>query len=490
MRPSLAATFQIASRSYRQMFGLDSIDLEAVYRRLPIPLQHVGCSLVGWHTERTRYGHAFQRIFHEAVARTYWSPEQLAVFRDRRLSDHVEHAVLTTSFYRDRFGDAGLVPTEIRSVRDLESLPVLTKTEAQGHSAELSSSVPPTRETRMAHTSGTTGGALLFRVTTTAILEQWATWWRYRSWHGIRKGTWCALLAGRSVVPATQTEPPFWRINYPGRQLLFSGYHMSPKNLSTYVDELRRRRPPWLHGYPSLLALVATYLLEVGADLGYEVRWVTTGAENLLPQQAAVIERGLGVRPIQHYGLAEGAANMSQCELGTLHVDEDFAAVEFIPVGNEGLHRIVGTNFTNPATPLLRYDTQDLALLGDGASCECGRAGRIVERIDGRLEDYVVLRNGVRIGRMDHIFKDMVNIREAQIHQERRGEITIRVVRGEAYGGNDEALILRETVKRVGTETKVTIEYFDTLPRSASGKLRFVVSDLPEASIEEPAVPA
>jgi phenylacetate-CoA ligase len=191
------------------------------------------------------------------------------------------------------------------------------------------------------------------------------------------------------------------------------------------------------------------------------------------------------VRPIQHYGLAEGVANISQCELGSLHVDEDFAAVEFVPIGHEGLHRIVGTNFTNPATPLLRYDTQDLALLQDGASCECGRAGRIVERVDGRLEDYVVLRNGVRVGRMDHIFKDMVNVREAQIYQARRGEITIRVVRGEQYGGDDEDAIVRETVKRLGTETEVTIEYLDELPRTATGKLRFIVSDLAEASIED-----
>jgi phenylacetate-CoA ligase len=471
------------------MFGLDSLDLEAVYRRLPIPLQHVSCSLVGWRTERTRYGHAFQRILEEAVARTYWSSEQLEALRDRRLVAHIEHAVHTRPFYRDRFRDAGLVPTEIRSMTDLALLPVLTKAEAQEHIAELSA-VTPTRETQMVHTSGTTGGALRFGVTMTAIREQWAIWWRYRSWHGIRKGTWCALFAGRSIVPAAQTEPPFWRVNLSGRQLLFSGYHMSPQNLSAYVRELRRRRPPWLHGYPSLLAVVATYLLESGADLGYDVRWVTTGAENLLPQQAAVIERALGVRPIQHYGLAEGVANISQCELGSLHVDEDFAAVEFIPVGQDSLHQIVGTNFTNPATPLLRYNTQDVAVLRDGASCECGRAGRIVERVDGRLEDYVLLGNGVRIGRMDHIFKDMVNIREAQIHQTRRGEITIRVVRGEAYRSDDEQALLRETVKRVGTETKITIEYLDALPRSPTGKLRFVVSDLAEASIEGlPAAP-
>jgi phenylacetate-CoA ligase len=170
-----------------------------------------------------------------------------------------------------------------------------------------------------------------------------------------------------------------------------------------------------------------------------------------------------------------------------MHVDEDFAAVEFVPVGSDGTHRIVGTNLTNRATALLRYDTQDIATVQPGATCACGRPGRIVERIDGRLEDYVVLHNGARIGRMDHIFKDMINIQEAQIRQVRAGELTIRVVRASAFDDRDEQELLRETAKRVGPETIVNVEYVKSLPRTPTGKLRFVVSQIPGASIEDPA---
>jgi phenylacetate-CoA ligase len=463
--------------------GTHSLDLEAIYQRLPITLQHAGCSLVGWRTERTRYDDTFARIFEEALARSRWSVEDVATFRDRRLVAHLERAVQTSSFYRRRFQDAGLAPSDVRSMADLASLPILAKDEVQDHIEDIVSTGMSGTRTRLVHTSGTTGGALRFPVTARAVQEQWATWWRYRSWHGIRRGTWCALFAGRSVVPSSQKEPPFWRVNYPGRQLLFSGYHLSPTNLPAYVGELQRRRPPWLHGYPSLLALIAAHLIEADADLGYQVRWVTTGAENLLPHQADLLERAFAVRPIQHYGLAEGVANLSQCELNSLHVDEDFAAVEFVPTGRGNAYRIVGTNFMNPATPLLRYDTQDVAALRDDGSCACGRPGRVVERVDGRLEDYVVLGNGARIGRMDHIFKDMVNIREAQIHQDRPGEITILVVRGRAFDRGDEQVLLRETKKRVGDGARVGIAYVDSLPRSPTGKLRFVVSELTEASI-------
>jgi len=264
---------------------------------------------------------------------------------------------------------------------------------------------------------------------------------------------------------------------------MFSAYHMSPTNMGDYVDELRRRRPPWLHGYPSLLVLLAAYILESGADLGYKVRWVTTGAENLLPQQADVIERAFGVRPKQHYGMAEAVANFSECEYGALHVDEDFAAVEFIPNSDGPGFRVIGTNFTNLATPLLRYDVQDIVTLTEG-KCPCGRPGRIVSHIDGRYEDYIILKNGTRLGRMDHIFKDMVNVREAQIYQKIPGEIIIRVVRGPKYTEANEKTLFQETRKRVGSDTKIYIEYVDHLKRSKTGKLRFVISEIDQGKLE------
>jgi phenylacetate-CoA ligase len=183
--------------------------------------------------------------------------------------------------------------------------------------------------------------------------------------------------------------------------------------------------------------------------------------------------------------MAEAVANISECDRGILHIDEDFAAVELVP-RDSGAYTVVGTNFTNPKTPFLRYEVEDVVTLEPGMTCTCGRPGRVVARIDGRLEDYVVLKNGARIGRMDHVFKDALNVREAQIRQSRPGAITIHVVRMPGYTERDEQTILLETKKRVGNETDVKLEYVDRLERSPIGKLRFVVSEIPEGSLERP----
>ncbi|HUT11604.1 MAG TPA: hypothetical protein VMY42_13980, partial [Thermoguttaceae bacterium] len=146
-------------------------------------------------------------------------------------------------------------------------------------------------------------------------------------------------------------------------------------------------------------------------------------------------------------------------------------------------YRILGTNFSNTATPMLRYDTMDIVALSD-APCSCGRPGRIVQSIDGRCEDYVVLKNGTQVGRIGRIFMHVVNIREAQVYQKEAGEVFIRVARSDGYTAQDEKNLLREARLRLGEDARIHIEYHDRLERSAAGKLRMVVSDLKRGRME------
>jgi len=457
------------------------MNLERFYLQLPIPLQNLSCTVEGLRIQQKRYGAAFRRELAEVERRSKLSHDEICELRDRRLRAFVAHCVATVPYYRETFRTLGVRAEEIRGINDLRLLPVLTKTTVQERCSEFISAIASSYSCDMVHTSGTTGGGLRLLATREAIHEQWAIWWRYRRWHGIEPGTWCAYFGGRSLVPAAQSTPPFWRTNLAGRQLFFSAYHLTPANLKFYADKLRSARLPWLHGYPSLMALLAAFIVDSGFELGYQPKWVTIGAENLLPQQAEIMQRAFGVRPIQHYGMAEAVANISECPQGNLHVDEDFACVEF--AGEHSERRVIGTNLSNYATPLLRYDAQDIICVGD-RFCDCGLPGRIVESIDGRQEDYVMLKNGARIGRLDHVFKDMVHVREAQIVQQEPGNIRVRVVRGSGYSEADEKQLQREFAQRLGAGAEIEIECVDQLPRTRSGKLRFVISEMRDNQLQ------
>ena len=459
------------------------MDYEKIYLGLPTPAQNLVCSLKGWQVEHERYGPGFRAALQAAEQRTFWPAEKLKEFQNARLREIVAYAARHVPWYRRAFAEHRVPVAHVRSIDDLaEYLPVLTKEEIQAHTSDFfSDEIPPSRRVPM-RTSGTTGGGLRFFGTSETSDETWACWWRYRRWHGIQLKTWCGLFGGRSIVPPAQTSPPFWRINYPARQVLFSAYHATAHNLDSYLLEIQRRRLPWLHGYPSQLALLAERALSSGIDLRAHLRWITIGAENLLTLQADLITHAFGVAPIQHYGQNEAVANISECPERRLHVDEDYSAVEMLAESPAGPFRVIGTALYNKATVMLRYDTQDLVAHLPNEECKCGRSGRVVAQIDGRREDYVVLANGARVGRMDHIFKDMVNIREAQIAQRRDGTLTFRVVRRSSYNDDDERRLLEEARRRLG-DTDIALEYVDALPRTATGKLRFVISEMEQGQL-------
>ena len=458
------------------------MDRESLYLRLPTPVQNWVTTLEGWRIQRSRFNSEFDRLFSQYRERGAWSEARIVEFRDRRIRESVQHAAATMSHYRDLLRRLAIRPEEIRTLADLGRLPILTRPEVQAAPASFVSDVIPRHASQTCHTSGSTGAGLHFPATGRALREQWAAWWRCWSDHGLGPGTPCLQMGGRSVVPLRQQDPPFWRYNRAGRQIIFSAYHLNRQNAPRYLEEMRRSRAPWLHGYPSMVSLIAGFALDLGIRL--ELRWVTLGAENVLPHQVEAIRVAFGVEPVQHYGMAEGAANISQCLRGRLHVDEDFAGVEFVPLEGDQ-YRIVGTNFSNPAFGFLHYDVGDIATV-TGRTCDCGRPGRVVDAIDGRKEDFVITRRGARLGRLDHVFKDLTRVREAQITQSEPGRMTIWIVRADGYEEKDEQALRAEVLKRVGEEVAFDIRYTDAIARTSRGKLRFVVSTVAEGRIEPP----
>lgn len=453
------------------------MDFELLYAQLPIFLQNATVSAQGFKINRWRYGGNYDHVLADCVRRLDLDADALRAYQTSRLAMLFRSAA-ETPFWKQRFREYGIDANGSDPFVEIQKLPILTKGEIKAHVAQITNRSFPPRELIARHTSGTTGSGLVFTGTRLSEQETWAVWWRYRLLHGIARDSWCGYFGGRSVVPAKQTEPPFWRTNYPGRQVMFSAYHLNQETAVSYLDCLRRRKVSWLHGYPSVLSLLASFVVDRSLEPIRSVRIVTTGAESLSEAQRSQIQRAFRAKVAEHYGQAEAVANISQCEAGSLHVDEDFSLVEFEPVGTEpGRYRIIGTNWVNPAFPLFRYDTGDVATLNEHATCACGRIGRIVSQIDGRIEDYLVLPNGSKIGRLDHIFKDCINVREAQIYQGRDGKITFRIVKGDNYSTADHRQLEGEIRKRLGADVDFDMEYCAEITKTGSGKLRFVVSD-------------
>lgn len=103
---------------------------------------------------------------------------------------------------------------------------------------------------------------------------------------------------------------------------------------------------------------------------------------------------------------------------------------------------------------------------------------RVFKAFEGRLEDKVITPEGTKISRFDYIFKNTPGVREAQIVQEKVGEIIIRVIpRSENWDG-DKQRLLENVCAYISPTIAVKFEQVEALERTNTGKFKAVVSKL------------
>jgi len=457
-------------------------ELTALYGAAPWWAQNLLCSAEGLRLRRQRFSGEFDDRLAYARIREQWTTAQLEARRTARLRAMLVHAERNVPYWREVMRASGIVPARIGHVSEIEALPITSKDLILREGDRMRATSVPHDETHapvQLQTSGTTGAGMRFLLSTGAVREQWAVCWRYRMWHDLQPRTWCAQLGGRLIVPVGDREPPFWRINFPGRQLLLSCYHLGPATAEQYLRAIADHDIPWIHGYPSMVTVLADAAASANIRLP-ALRWVTLASESVSAVQRERIERGFGVVPREHYAQTEAVANFSECPAGRLHVDEDHACVEFVQHARDAfgmqMYRVIGTSLDNWHQPFIRYDTGDLVVLDD-APCSCGRPGRIVREIDGRREDAILLADGTIVGRADHIFKALEFIREAQIRQPRLGHVELHVVPRGTWTPGHEAELVASARERLGAATTIEVHTVDHIARTAAGKLRMVVRE-------------
>lgn len=449
-----------------------TMSLMDVYNRLPVFAQNIAFSVAGASIQRTRYGAGFRRMLEEFESHKNWSQDQLFEWRDEHLRKLIDHAYHTVPYYHNLMDEGGINPQSIKSAEDLVRLPILTKDMVKENPSAFVSSKTKDMKILHVHTSGTTGSSFQFASNLECQQAQFACFWRFYRQHGLEIGTWQAQFSSRNVVPKRTIKPPFWRIDKPGKRYYMSAFHESPDNLKWYYEIISEQRFEWISGYPSLMTLLAQWMNERGLKFDF-VKAVTCGAENLLEHQASAINRAFGVQPVQTYGQTENVAIFSEQPDGKILVDEDFSVVEFLPIKGIKESLVVGTCLFNYATPLIRYCTRDIVSVS-GA----GGQRREILSLDGRSEDYLVMPDGTKIGKLDHVFKDTPHFKEAQIYQHEDYSVSLRVVGDPHSCIEDEKIALKALRDSVGDAVSVEFEYVPALERTNSAKLRFVVSEV------------
>ncbi|MGH9908444.1 MAG: phenylacetate--CoA ligase family protein, partial [Pyrinomonadaceae bacterium] len=270
-----------------------------------------------------------------------------------------------------------------------------------------------------------------------------------------------------------------WRENSAMQQTIFTMHHITKPKIAAIVERLNRGRFAYYSGYPSVLFVLAELIREGGHSIDSPPRVVFTGAENLYDNQRRLISEVFKAPVTDEYGFSEGCGNASRCEADLFHEDFEYGILE--PLNKERIGsqtsrgQIIATGFGSYGMPFIRYDVGDIGTWKD-TSCTCGRWSKVLTKIDGRFEDYVLTPEGRKILRFDYIFKDTQNVRDAQVVQKEPGTICLRIVPRPGYSASDEHILKKEIKDGVSAKLSVEFEYVKEIEREANGKFRAVRS--------------
>jgi len=449
---------------------------ERVYYASPVWLQNVLVSAYGYHLYRKRYQGAFQDILALLRQSRNWNCQEAEAWQAEKLHDMVRHCRQNVPFYQKLFADYGLNERDFTSVLDVRKLPILQKDTLRHDTALFRS--PGEKSYMRQHTSGSTGTPLALEVDEYTYKMAMALLVDHEEAHGVPMGTPRATFAGRMVQPANRLSPPFARYNRAENQMVFSSYHLNSNTFPWYAKELAHFHPWELIGYPSAISDLASYYLNTGTNPGFRPKAVVTNSETLLSWQKENIEQAFDCPVYDYYGTAEYVLFAGQERDGRYRLNPLLGITEVLNNADEPASegRLIATTLTNRVMPLLRYEVGDS---GVAVSASMNQSiTHELERINGRIDDYIETPDGRRIGRLDHVFKGITTLTEAQIVQNSRKTCTVYVVTSGTLSIDVVSKIEKNFRARVGNEISISVEQIKSIPRGPNGKFKNVVRSL------------
>ena len=324
--------------------------------------------------------------------------EQILAWQNERLVKQVRHVWDNVPYYRKKMEEKGVTPDDIKGVDDLHKLPFLTKADLRDAYPYGLMGKPLADCVRIQSTSGTTGRRVV------AFYTQ----------HDIDLWEDCCA---RAIVAAGGTKEDVVQVAYgyglfTGGPGLNGGSHrvgcltlpMSSGNTERQLQFMTDLETTILCCTPSYAAYLAESIHEMGLRDKIKLKAGIFGAEAWSEEMRHDIEKNLGIKAYDIYGLTEtsGPGVSFECSEQTgMHINEDHFIAEIIdpetgevlPEGSKG--ELVFTAITKEAFPLLRYRTRDICILSR-KPCSCGRTHVKMSKPMGRSDDMLIIK-GVNV---------------------------------------------------------------------------------------------
>jgi phenylacetate-CoA ligase len=149
----------------------------------------------------------------------------------------------------------------------------------------------------------------------------------------------------------------------------------------------------------------------------------------------------------------------------------------------ESENRLLVTSLTNRLMPMIRYDIGDSGRLLDG-ECGCGLPFPLMEMGMCRQNDLIRTRHGKTLypSYFNHLLDGQTQIRQYQWVQHDLDRLALNLVSAKPLSAAMLAALQASIRRDVDEQAVLEVNYLDDIPRTISGKHRFVIGMSPKAS--------
>ncbi len=413
----------------------------------------------------------------------------LAAFQCTRLNRLLGLALQHSPWHAARIRAAGLEGPVRAGALDRHALchlPTMSKDDARRHVEALVWRAVPGGAFKY-NTGGSSGEPLIFYFGRERQASDAAGRMRARRWWRVQPGEREAYLWGAPVELDRRDRTRTWR-DWLINQRVLNAFAMSPTRMDDYLAQLRIWQPRCLYGYASSLALLAAHAEARGTAARLPgLRVVCTTGETLYPHQRALIERVFGAPVASEFGSRDIGFTAHETPAGDMLLMSESHMIEVldahgqpVPPGTAG--EAVITGLTSAAQPFIRYRTGDVVRLSASAAA-CGRGLDVLAEVCGRQTDFVVDEHGTVMHALAviYVLRATEGVAEFKCIQHTSREMEVRIVPTGQWTARSHANVVGGLKARLGDGLQVRLELTDAIAPEASGKHRYVVSEVPLA---------
>lgn len=387
------------------------------------------------------------------------SREEMQALQLKRLQEIVAYAYERVPFYKKKYDEAGVKPSDIKTLKDIEKLPFVTKADLREHYPYGLLSVPLSEISRIHASSGTSGKPTVVAYTD----EDMETWTecvaRLVAAGGGRKDDIVQICFGYGLFTGALGLHQGWE------RIGAAVIPASTGNTERQIMLMKDLQSTALVSTPSYALHIAEEMERLGyKPEDFKLRVGMFGSEASSEEMHAEIARKLHVLPTDNYGLSEliGPGVSGECEHKCgMHINEDHFYAEILdpedfhalPEGEYG--ELVLTALTKKSMPMIRYRTKDVTKI-DYSPCACGRTTARMAKLKGRTDDMLVVKG--------------VNVFPSQIEGV--------LLSFKELGGSYEIIVTREDYK---DKLEVKVELVDDTIVGDYGKLEKLSKDIRHA---------